>query len=301
MVPMELLFPKFTNITKESLNVIDSYFKIDEPYSDLSPISLYCWDAKNENEYTFLNDNLIIKMKDYLNDNFFYIVYGNKDLNETVAQLTKQNKLVLKCVPKSIVEKLTRVDFLEIKPDRDAFDYVISIRDFCQMNGGRYREIRKKTRNFMDKYKNQLRLQIMNLEDKATQEEMLNLTQKWCQSKDFDVEQMKNDILSIKKFISLSNMFNLYSIGLYLDNRLIAYTLNEILDNGWAMGHFGKSDRNIKHASLYVELVTNMELQKMGIKFINIQQDTGIPGLRESKLSYQPVKFLEKYTIRAKS
>jgi len=46
--------------------------------------------------------------------------------------------------------------------------------------------------------------------------------------------------------------------------------------------------------------VTAKHLLENNIKYINIEEDLGFNGLRESKRLWRPAKILKKYTIKKK-
>jgi hypothetical protein len=125
-----------------------------------------------------------------------------------------------------------------------------------------------------------------------------DLNMEWCASKSFNKEKYDEDMESINKFIGYSKFFNTLSIGIFIKGTFIAFTLNELLKNGWAMGHFGKSINSYNKSSCFTEYATSLKLKEMGYGIINIEQDTGLPGLRETKNSYAPDHFLKKYTIK---
>jgi len=138
----------------------------------------------------------------------------------------------------------------------------------------------------------------MNLKNNSYINQILDLNKKWCEIKDFDNEKQNEDQNSISKFLEISTDINAFAVGVYVKQQLVGFTLNEILNPTWAMGHFGKSDNTMKYSSFYCEYASEKLLSSRGIEYINIQQDTGLPGLRETKMSYHPSFFLKKYTIK---
>jgi hypothetical protein len=82
-----------------------------------------------------------------------------------------------------------------------------------------------------------------------------------------------------------------------VDEKMIAYTIAEALDDDSIVIHFEKGCPNFK--GVY-QAINQMFLERccQGFKIVNREQDLGDEGLRKAKLSYNPVAFLKKYTVR---
>ena len=57
--------------------------------------------------------------------------------------------------------------------------------------------------------------------------------------KNFDI---KNELIAIDRFLEMK-ADNLYVFGVFLDNEIIAYSVNEICNSGFAIGHFYKANQ----------------------------------------------------------
>ena len=87
--------------------------------------------------------------------------------------------------------------------------------------------------------------------------------------------------------------------GIFLGKDLIGFCLNELLPNSFACIHFSKADTHISQGVYAYLLQENAKLlSEKGVKFINLEQDLGIPGLKSWKKSHGVDMFLKKYIIR---
>ena len=81
-----------------------------------------------------------------------------------------------------------------------------------------------------------------------------------------------------------------------IGDKIAAVTLAEKLLPDTMVIHVEKANPDIP--GLYQ--VINQEFllhEAAGCSFVNREQDLGIPGLRTSKMSYNPVRFVKKYTV----
>lgn len=138
---------------------------------------------------------------------------------------------------------------------------------------------------------------MLNVRDNADKSRILNLTQAWSEKKNFEEEKVEEELKSINAFIEYSSYFDCVALGLFVDEHLVAFTFNEITPSGVIMGHFGKADNAIPYCSYYVEYETAKYFHDLGFETMNHEQDTGLKGLRATKMTYAPVDFLQKFTI----
>lgn len=287
-------YPEFVPVNSELVTEISEFTKTFEPYSDFSSVSLYCWNANNNNAISILKGNLIIKIKDYLNDNYLFSILGKTHVEDSIDTLLDNPEIKeLSMVPETVVKSIKDHSKYVIKEDRDSEDYILNVKNFISTPS---KNLRKKINQFESTNSN-INCKILDITEENCIKAVLELNKAWCKGKGFSYDKSIEDQNSIEKFLEISSRINAMAVGVYINDVLIGFTLNEILNSTWAMGHFGKSDINIKYSSLYCEYASEKLLSQKGIEYINIQQDTGLPGLRETKMSYHPEFFLKKYTV----
>jgi hypothetical protein len=82
----------------------------------------------------------------------------------------------------------------------------------------------------------------------------------------------------------------------YVDDKLEAFTLAERLSRDTAVVHFEKANPEIE--GLYQVINQWFCKEALGsFKFVNREQDLGIPGLRKAKGSYHPHHMVEKCIV----
>ena len=82
---------------------------------------------------------------------------------------------------------------------------------------------------------------------------------------------------------------------LYLDGKVVAFTIGEVLNKDPFHVNIEKAYSDIQGA--YPMINQQFVLHEMKeYTYINREEDDGVPGLRRAKESYYPVKMIEKYT-----
>jgi hypothetical protein len=78
---------------------------------------------------------------------------------------------------------------------------------------------------------------------------------------------------------------------------MIGFSVNEILPDGYALGHFAKADFRFEGVYPYILRGLARILQEEGVELLNIEADLGDDGLAISKKLCNPAGRLKKYVI----
>lgn len=303
MIPQ---FPKFKKLEITDKKQIESYSKTHPPYSDYNFFSLYSYNTKDSAEVSFLNDNLVICFQDYVSGETFYSFLGTNKIKETIDTLLafakKHSSSSLKMIPEVVIQqdKDLKRDY-QIEEDRDNFDYILSIDDLVNLNGNRVRG----KRNFVNRFKKhypQAQTVLIDIIDSKIQKKIKKLFIVWEERQEKTKSETEIEFIAIQRIMNLAvkTSHMLISIGIYIENELIAFSINEIVHDEHGVIHFEKADTNYIGAFSYLKHMTARMLQERGCKHINYEQDLGIPGLRKAKEAWQPVHYLKKYIISPK-
>jgi uncharacterized protein len=291
-------YPNFKPVGIEDKPVFDKFLTLPT-YSDFNLLSMLSWNLNGTSAYSLLDGNLIIKIKDYLKDGFVYSILGTTDINKNVKLLAgKFGRLGM--VPEMVTKELAGDQEFVISEDRDNFDYILSTEKMTKLDGGNYKPLRRWVRAF-EKENPVSTVEVIDLTNSKVQDEIIALNKAWVKKREYDEEKLKEEEKNIKAFIRFANYFNCVSLGLFVREKLVAFTLNELVTADTAMGHYGKADNNFSQASYYLEHKTSEYLLGKGIKYMNLEQDAGLLGLRTAKMTYRPVEFLKKYTVELKA
>ncbi|OPY15352.1 MAG: hypothetical protein A4E66_00138 [Syntrophus sp. PtaB.Bin001] len=191
-----------------------------------------------------------------------------------------------------LVSELSPVDF-QIQPVREQFDYLYRTSDLISLPGGKYHAKRNHINAFLRS--NSYRYLPLQTEHIAA---CLKLADEWCELHSCaDDMGLSGEWDAVREALHHMPELSLEGGIIMMDNNVTAFTLGERLNEQTAVIHIEKADMEIR--GLYNMINQQFcEHRWQDVSFINREQDLGDPGLRAAKQSYNPLRLIEKFTIR---
>ncbi|MEM6997884.1 MAG: phosphatidylglycerol lysyltransferase domain-containing protein [Patescibacteria group bacterium] len=292
MVP---LFPAFTYIGPEQLVDIQRITRGHPSYSDYNQVSLFSWDIHQNTLVSTLYGNLVVIFSDYVTSDRQVGLLGSSNLSKCISVLKGFLPSIgcgdrIHYVPHETAKSLE--DSFDIAEDPDNHDYILVLDRVIQSRGKDYRNFRRKIKSFRA-YDSLSVFQQIDLEEESQRSSILKVFSQRELSKDND---HGNELSAMMRLLKNRDLFEIEAYGLRIDDELQAFIIIELESDDMVVGHFWKA--NIEFSGIYHSLLlqTSKTLCDRGYKQMNIEQDLGIPGLRQSKKSLCP-KILKKYSV----
>jgi hypothetical protein len=295
-------FPTFKRLELEDRPEVERLTAGFPPYSDFNFVSLWCWDTDGLCEVSRLHDNLVVKLKDYGTDDVFLSFLGTSAIQETAKTLItfaiRQGMHPgLRLIPDDVVTAGGEFpNPMSVAEDPGSFDYVLAIGDWVALQGGRFRNKRNAIRGFERKHAPEFR--VVDLQSRQVQQEMVQLFLLWSEKKQrFGLGETRNELLALRRAFSVGQDSELVSFGVYEHEVMRGFSINQVLEDGYAIGHFWKADHSLSGIYAYMLHNTCRYLHERGYHLFNIEQDLGKSGLAFSKRLYRPCRLLKKFVI----
>jgi hypothetical protein len=293
----------FKQLTYDDIPTIEKYISYqDYRTSEYTIAGIYMWRRYFDMAWCVVNDMLFIRMTFQSETPYFCVPVGPGDLRSALGELRnccreQRQDLYLATVPdgaRSLIEE----EFgnpMSVESTRDWYDYLYLTEELANLTGKKF----KTQRNHINKFKRSytdyrfVRINAENID------QVRDFYKEYAPDNTPKGELPESESQAVSEFINeYYDRFN--SIGYFLEihGEVAGFAFGEIV-NDTLFVHIEKASLNW-HGS-YQMLVNGFALELPSeIKYINREEDVGIEGLRQSKLSYNPVELLAKHTIRVK-
>ncbi len=189
-------------------------------------------------------------------------------------------------------------DKYEVIPDRRYFDYIYDAQKIMTYSGKAYHKKKNHVNAFLKEYAD--RYEYRSMHCVSHYYEIMEFLYKWEELRGIEDEydRVNAELRGIDYLISNCNYINFRMGGIYIDGELQAFTLGVYAKaEKMAYIHVEKANPNIR--GLYPFIFQQFLLHECpDALYVNREDDMGLEGLRKSKMSYNPIRLVEKYEIR---
>lgn len=298
-------FPHFKKYTVQDILLFTDKVREFEPRTDFSPAYIPSYYNTDGNlKFSTLNDNLIAQYTDPETKQLNIVAFGKNKIDSTLRQIflyQKDNGLeqVVKDLETAQIENINdKTIKITSYPEND--EYIISAKDHRNLLGKDLAEERKAVRSFIRNYGDDIKIYELDLSKHNSAELIINALHVWehyYKNNNNDPESLERQYISL--FLMHADELPTRNIVISHAGQIIGLILYDIFEEySCAVGHSLKVDYAYNHAFDFGLHVLASRLHTEGIKFLNVEEDMGIPGLRTKKNHLMPVKKLLRYCAR---
>ncbi|MCB5259428.1 MAG: phosphatidylglycerol lysyltransferase domain-containing protein [Candidatus Cloacimonetes bacterium] len=258
-------------------------------HCDYTITNLIAWGKIYSNKYLIYKERLVI-----FNPKYQYILFPigeylePKELAELVALFRKyypESNLIL--YPHDYAELKPNIyDYFDVYEDRDWADYIYSTESMVQLRGKKLAKKKNLISQFMRAYPEYKVMKISN--DRLPY--IMKFTHKWRRERSAEGIYLMSEFKAIENTIDNWDKLPVEGLIICLRQKIVAYSIFSQQTPDMVTVHFEKFDPDKKGSAQVITWETARYLEGR-YKWINREQDVGLDGLKQAKMSYVPDRF----------
>ena len=215
-------------------------------------------------------------------------IYGAKAIFEEAG-----HPFSLRLVPFHIMEIIREaVPELKWQDDRPNYDYIYLTQDLIDLKGRDYHS----KKNHLNYFKKNYEYEYVEMGSDMADEAMAFIADFNARKEvpDHEMEMLKMEEQAMEDVFHNIEAVNYSAGAILIDGKIEAIAIGGQLGGNMITEHVEKANVNFRglYQAINNEFCKNVASKA---KYINREEDMGIPNLRKAKLSYRPCKLLEKY------
>jgi hypothetical protein len=289
-------FSDFNHIRVDDKKLIQTYIDQFQPVScEYSFGNVYCWQEPYDTFWGIYKERLIFY--DGASSCSFFPLGEEMTPKELVSfSLYMEEKGLgadIGVVPSEYLEKYPEIDqSYTIVDERDSAEYIYSVEALCDLKGTKLHKKKNLVSQFHRKYPDcvvkpmagELKNQARNLAD-----EIFNGHERFLNG-------IESEHIALMTAFDDLEKIGLEGLVLMVGNDLVAFSIFSRLNQNTYDIHYEKSCHRFKGASQVINHETAKYLRGK-CQFLNREQDLGIKGLRQAKISYDPETLFAVHTL----
>ncbi|MHB1315283.1 MAG: DUF2156 domain-containing protein [Christensenellales bacterium] len=167
-------------------------------------------------------------------------------------------------------------------------DYIYRTSDLMELSGKKYHAKRNHIKKFLEMYQYEyepLTRQIVP--------ECLAFYDEWAAKRE-NTSSLQDERVSLILALENYEALGLTGCAIRIQGKVQAFSVGEMINDTDAIIHIEKANDEIN--GLYAFINRQFLIQEWShTKYVNREEDMGVPGLRKAKESYHPVRMVKKY------
>ena len=295
-----ITFPTPSRFKLEDQPLVRSYIDRFHPEScEFNFSNLFCWQEIYDYSWFFFKGRLVI----YEGVNKCgFMPLGEAFLPDELRELSHHLACMgfeadISIFPREYVDAYPDIEqFYTIREERDHAEYIYRVDRLVDLTGAKLH----KKRNLISQFKRQnpdYSVRSLEADDLPIARD---LARHLIEAGKKPSKDLEDEFKAIEKAFDYFDSLEFEGVGLWVNDRMVAFCVFSRLNHDTYNIQFEKSDLSFKGAAQVINQETAKYLLDKCV-YVNREQDLGIKGLRQAKLSYEPERLIIPQTLIFKS